>query len=581
MQRLQHLPRDDEPESSVPRAKAVGAKAVGAKVAGGKAAACAVADPPPLILWADDPRRGRLVVACCPLSMAMGVRVAMPIAQAVEMVRSAGCRSSRAEHPPQVEYAPRVEQHAGWLDQQGLQRIATRFQHQISPQVAIEMLDERPWARFGQPANVTACSPHQPESLLCEISGVAHLFDGETGLLQAARRLLAKQGLKARMAIADSVGAAWALAHHASQSTCSAQSVVNNEGQVFAWIVPAGQSLQAVSSLPVEALRLTQPTVDTLHRLGVEQIDQLLNLPRSGLASRLGKSLLRRIEQATGESDEPLVVHRPPADHSYQQELEYPTTDLEILANRIGQLIEAAKERLAVENHGVLQLACRMHLVDHPALTFEIGLFAPTLDVDHLSGLMIHQLEHRTLPSSVVRLEVMINLSGPLRSNQVALFRDDRLCKEADDHPLKRVDPAGISRLVNALSNRLGRDAVLGVAIDDDPLPENAYRVWPLTANPRRISGSRSRKSSTAVNRVSSHPAVSSRDESPAEVEKVMRTDRRIRSQQAQGLHDPSPDDAMRRPLSLFVHPIPLLPVGRNTAGDRQLPDRFRLDGKL
>lgn len=53
-----------------------------------------------------------------------------------------------------------------------------------------------------------------PDGLIMEASGCAHLWSGEDKYLQAIKEKLEGFGLTARMAMADTIGIAWALAHH-------------------------------------------------------------------------------------------------------------------------------------------------------------------------------------------------------------------------------------------------------------------------------------------------------------------------------------------------------------------------------
>ena len=78
---------------------------------------------------------------------------------------------------------------------------------------------------------------HPPDGVLVDITGAARLFGGEARLLADARALLAGRGFAARLAIAPTAGAAWALSHYGT------------EGAIF----HPGDSLDA---LPVAALRL-------------------------------------------------------------------------------------------------------------------------------------------------------------------------------------------------------------------------------------------------------------------------------------------------------------------------------------
>ena len=55
-----------------------------------------------------------------------------------------------------------------------------------------------------------------PDGLYLDVTGVAHLWGGEAGLMADLRARLARNGLTMRLAIADTPGAAWALAHYLS-----------------------------------------------------------------------------------------------------------------------------------------------------------------------------------------------------------------------------------------------------------------------------------------------------------------------------------------------------------------------------
>ncbi len=69
-------------------------------------------------------------------------------------------------------------------------------------------------------------------------------------------------------------------------------------------IIPPGESLPAVASLPIMALRLESEEVRLLTDLGLTQIGQLDALPRASLAARFGPELLRRWDQLTGTAQE-------------------------------------------------------------------------------------------------------------------------------------------------------------------------------------------------------------------------------------------------------------------------------------
>src|SRR5439155_22623576 len=55
-----------------------------------------------------------------------------------------------------------------------------------------------------------------PDGLMLDVTGCAHLFGGEAALADDLVRRLAKQGYQARVAVADTVGCAWAVARFSS-----------------------------------------------------------------------------------------------------------------------------------------------------------------------------------------------------------------------------------------------------------------------------------------------------------------------------------------------------------------------------
>jgi hypothetical protein len=96
---------------------------------------------------------------------------------------------------------------------------------------------------------------------------------------------LGEVGITARAAIADTRGAAHALARFAARPSL---------------LVPEGHSTERIRPLPISALRLAPDTVDDLRKLGFERIMDVLRMPRAPLTLRFGPELGRRIDQAIG-----------------------------------------------------------------------------------------------------------------------------------------------------------------------------------------------------------------------------------------------------------------------------------------
>ena len=133
-----------------------------------------------------------------------------------------------------------------------------------------------------------------PDGLILDVTGCAHLFGGEAALAADLVRRLALQGYQARVAVADTVGCAWAVARYSAPST-----------------IPSGDEREAIAPLPLAALRLSSETIVALSQVGLKYIADVLERPRAPLAARFGAEFVRRIDQALGRDDEPIAPRLP------------------------------------------------------------------------------------------------------------------------------------------------------------------------------------------------------------------------------------------------------------------------------
>ena len=223
----------------------------------------------------------------------------------------------------------------------------------------------------------------QPDTLCLDVTGLGPLFGDEESLAQQVVRAFHQWGFITQVAIADTLGAAWAAAHFGNRLPSLTLRVgvhatptrsVSEDGKQFPIVVPPGQTAEALADLPVAALRL-QSEVEILAELGIHWIGQLLRLPREALASRFDPQLLLRLDQATGAVSEIIVPHRPPPDITAETELEYPIEDRQTVDIILGQLIERISRALAERQQGAIQLECCLKHEAGEATRVVVGLF--------------------------------------------------------------------------------------------------------------------------------------------------------------------------------------------------------------
>src|SRR6185369_2046504 len=117
----------------------------------------------------------------------------------------------------------------------------------------------------------------------------SHLFGGEETLLADLISRLDRFGLPARLAIADTAGAAWALARFHPDDVA---------------ILPSGQEAEALAPLPVAALRLSPDTSATLLAVGLKRVRALIDYPGALVGARLQGPPVTPLAHALGHVPE-------------------------------------------------------------------------------------------------------------------------------------------------------------------------------------------------------------------------------------------------------------------------------------
>jgi protein ImuB len=294
------------------------------------------------------------------------------------------------------------------------------------------------------------------EGLLLDMTGGAHLFGGEADLLQEIERRLAAAGIPARAALADTPGAAWALARFSEES-----------------IAPGGRARAALEALPVEALRLPDTSVQLLHRFGLKRIGDLYPLPRAGLARRFrgeeGIELVRRLDQALGVEAEPLEAVRPAPLYRVWRAFAEPILDVEGVGHVLPGLIEALAVQLERDGKGARRLVLTAFRVDGRTTGIEVGLSAPVATPSRLLRLLKERgLERLDLGFGADALMVSAHKAEAVPERQTDLESG----QAEQGHET-------LEGLIDRLAARLGEGAVAAPRLCDSHIPERSERWVP------------------------------------------------------------------------------------------------------
>lgn len=309
--------------------------------------------------------------------------------------------------------------------------------------------------------------PVEPDTLLLDVTGCARLFRGEANIARQAVAGLARQGIGAQAAIADTVGGAYALAYCGTgfQPVLLAQASHLCTLQPAYIVVPAGQTSAYIAPLPPAALRIEPRTSDRLLDLGVRTVGDLLMLPRSSLPSRFGQHLVLRIQQALGEVFEGIAVHRPEDPPAARVVFETALQDLRAIQAALSDLLQTVLDEVLRAEAVIRKLDCVLYCENAAPVMISIGLSRGSRSRRHIWELIEKRLERVDLSAGICAIVLTARETSPWRAAQGDLY--EPRSPQADED---------IGRLIDRVANRLGYGAVLRPRLIDDHQPEMAFR---------------------------------------------------------------------------------------------------------
>jgi protein ImuB len=324
------------------------------------------------------------------------------------------------------------------------------------------------------------------DGVFLDVEGASHLFGGEESLIADLAARLRRFGLAARLAVADTPGAAWAASRfHRSPLL----------------VLPSGREAAVLADMPIAALRLSSETRTALRRLGLKTVGALIDKPRAPFAARFAAELLRRLDQALGRVDEPLVpIVAPPVYHSLHYLMEPIVTAAAVVA-RASRLMQNLIHVLIRDDVGARSLRLCLYRVDGAVETIDIGLTAPTRSIAHVARLIELKLEALAAmedagfgfeavglavihaePMPARQIELTPSHPSPASGGGSGWGHGDRAerCAALIDTLRQRLGPASVRRFAPVASHLPERAEIL-------PLVDGEVSTWPASQQARPL----------------------------------------------------------------------------------------------
>ena len=398
----------------------------------------------------------------------------------------------------------------------------------------------RRWAgQFSPWVGVEAPSGLMPAGLMIDLSGTAHLFGGEAALMARVAEECADYGLTLRAGIADTPGAAWALARYArpegGAGTALASGPVTapvtapvaamgrtgdaidqearatrsraarrpaNGGRVPGGRVPGGGAIappgrlrEALVDLPLAALRLDGATVERLLRLGLRRVGDLMVLPRASLTRRFGSAVLHRLDQAMGLEPEPVSPVRPPMHFAVRLTFPDPIGLRGDVEAGLDRLLAPFCDRLRAEGRGARRVVLQAFRADGGVATVEVGLARAADHPDRIRPLLHLKLDQIDAGFGIdcLRLEALATEA------MVALQHRGQIDATDAARAPRPAATQALEDLIGRLGARLGHEAVTRLHPAESHVPAKAAQVlmaawsqphpgpWPAPPGPRPL----------------------------------------------------------------------------------------------
>jgi protein ImuB len=321
------------------------------------------------------------------------------------------------------------------------------------------------------------------DGFFLDVTGSAHLFGGEEALLADLLQRLRRFDLPAKLAIAGTAGAAWALSRFHPARTI---------------ILPPGQEASALASLPIAALRLTPDTRTTLRRLGFKRIGTLIDKPRAPFAARFQAELLQRLDQAFGRAPEPLPLIAPLPVYQSRRHLLEPIVTQEAIVAVAHRLMQDLVDPLVRDNVGARSLRLMLYRLDVDMTAIDIGLAMPTQNAAHISRLIGLKLEriaesfdaHFTYGFGFETLDLSVTVAERIEQRQIEISAisdtsEERRCATLLDSLVQRLGAGSVRRLKPVASHLPERAEALCAATDETATWVGKDRTRPLFLFPR------------------------------------------------------------------------------------------------
>jgi protein ImuB len=292
-----------------------------------------------------------------------------------------------------------------------------------------------------------------PHGLFLDITGCAHLFGGEAGVLQILCRALARQGFVVSVAIAGTSVCARTLTRQGSNT-----------------IVADGAEAEAVSRLPVSALGTDEAITTGLRRAGLKTIGDVAARSDHEITARFGARFSTLLAHALGKGDAPINPRKPLPDYIVEKRFAEPIATDTMIAMTLSRLADTLIASMEKQGKGARRLEASFFRTDGAvrAITVETG--RPVTRSAVIDRLFRERLDALADPLDPGFGFDMVRLSAS---------RTEIVVQEQRDLDAHVHDNDELAALIDRIAARIGGKRIVVHLPQDTHIPERAVLAAP------------------------------------------------------------------------------------------------------
>ena len=308
------------------------------------------------------------------------------------------------------------------------------------------------------------------DGLMLDISGVAHLFQGEAALIEDCRARLAAQGFTVAIGAAGNPRAAWALARFSREKTAPETLSDKAFARLF-------------HDLPLAALGLDEKTVAEMARAGLRRVGDIALRPRAPITARFGSIPMARLDALKGLERPSISPRFAPPDFCAERRFASPIQTAEAIEASLRKLADDLVVLLERQAKGARRIELSLYRVDGHVRRIVFGASQPLNEARAIVRLIAERLAspHEDAIDAGFGVDLMrlaCLKAEPLAPSEAELERA---------HEAERAH--ALAELLDRLSARLGARAVTRRELVDAHLPEQAEASAPAALGEARRRG--------------------------------------------------------------------------------------------